>query len=96
MADLPIQFVSIVPRVTRLGRRLSRHTDFGLRTLCSDFNRRFATEITIEERVGEPYVHDAVWLDFPYFEITFHVQRFALVQEFTDLAFDSRLPKPEK
>lgn len=84
----------IVPKESPLGRRLGTFTAFGLQMLRSDFERRFAVEVQIDEP-DEPTVHDGVWLDFPRYEISFDVQRLTQIHAFEQLAFDTGTPAPE-
>jgi len=96
MSEALLQFVSIVPKDTPLGRRLAKFTPFGLKILCSDFEVRFSIQVEINECDDEPSVHGARWLDFPRYEITFRVLRPDLLHEFEQLAFESGTPEPEK
>lgn len=95
MSDTPLHFVSIIPTDSVVGRRLAKFTPFGLQQLCADFKRRFAVEVEINTCDDEPGVYESLWLDFPHYEVTFRVQRLALLREFEQLAFETGTPEPE-
>lgn len=95
MSDITLQFLSIDPTDSVVGQRLAKFTPFGLQQLCADFKRRFAVEVEVN-RCEEPGVYGSLWLDFPHYEVTFRVQRLALLREFEQLAFETGTPEPEK
>lgn len=90
-----LQFVSIIPTDSVVGRRLAKFTPFGLQTLSADFKRRFAVEVEINTCDDDPGVHGSLWLDFPRYEVTFRVQRLAQLRAFEQLAFETGTPEPE-
>jgi hypothetical protein len=95
MSEALLQFVSVVPKDTPLGRHLAALTPSDLAMLRSDFERRFAIEIEIDDDHDEAGVHDALWLDFPRYEVTFLVLRLTLLHQFEELAFEIDTPTPE-
>jgi hypothetical protein len=95
MLEATPDFVWIVPKESRLGRRLGTFTPFGLKMLRSGFELCFEVEVQINEP-DEPTVHNGVWLDFPRYEISFDVQRLAQIHAFEQLAFDIGTPEPEQ
>jgi len=96
MSDSPLEFISVVPTDTPLGRRLASFAPFGLDQLCSDFEVRFSTKVSIKERDRQMDVDRVVLEGVSWFEITFTPQRHDLLHEFEQLAFETGSPaQPE-